>query len=405
VNLLCHEPPQPERSRYSVGSDPISAGDLEMLDLRQPHQATLIQVVPERTVEPNGVADYARSLACTLRTHWGVNTAFVTGTPSPEASRIVDEWQTISVATRRSRCFVDTITSLQAASNASAVLIHLSGYGYQERGAPLWLLKGLRMWKSQEKRVPLITVFHELYAVGQVWQSSFWLSPLQKQIARGILTLSSKVITPTVLYRDQLKNWSRNHVEVTCMPVFSNVGEPADVPPPCARSATAVVFGREGVEDRLFGRYREAVERTAATLGIKQIVDVGPRARSVQPAVGGVPIASKGTLPQEVVSELLQRVRFGFVAYPVCAIAKSGVFAAYAAHGVIPVVFSDEREVSDGLEPGRHFLDGLRLEGVATAKALRSVQSELRSWYVPHCLRVQAESIQKYIMNIMGRST
>ena len=42
---------------------------------------------------------------------------------------------------------------------------------------------------------------------GRPWQSAFWLSPLQKQIARSILNLSSVAITPTDLYSKRLSEW------------------------------------------------------------------------------------------------------------------------------------------------------------------------------------------------------
>src|SRR5262249_21374532 len=61
------------------------------------------------------------------------------------------------------------------------------------------------------------------------------------------------------------------------------------------------------------------------------------------------------------VSELLERTRFGFIAYPLDFIGKSSVFAAYSAHGVVPIVLSDKHGAFDGLQPVRHFLDGLRL--------------------------------------------
>jgi hypothetical protein len=126
--------------------------------------------------------------------------------------------------------------------------------------------------------VPLVTIFHELYASGRPWQSAFWLSPLQKHIARRILNLSSLAITPTDLYRKRLSRLREDSaIKITAMPVFSNVGEPSCVAPPCTRSAAAVVFGLAGVEDRLFGTYRLQTERIISALGIETIFDVGPR--------------------------------------------------------------------------------------------------------------------------------
>jgi hypothetical protein len=132
-------------------------------------------------------------------------------------------------------------------------------------------------------------------------------------------------------------------IKITAMPVFSNVGEPGCGSAPCERAAAAVVFGLAGVEDRIFGTYRFEIERIISALGIEKILDVGPRFSSMPRTFAGAPVISKGVLPQGAVSELLQRARFGFVAYPLDFIGKSGIFAAYAAHGVIPIVLSDKQ--------------------------------------------------------------
>jgi hypothetical protein len=80
--------------------------------------------------------------------------------------------------------------------------------------------------------VLLVAIFHELYASGRPWQSAFWLSPLQKHIARSILNLSSLAITPTDLYRKRLSRFRKDSaIKITTMPVFSNVGEPSCVAP------------------------------------------------------------------------------------------------------------------------------------------------------------------------------
>jgi len=246
--------------------------------------------------------------------------------------------------------------------------------------------------------VPLLTIFHELYASGRPWQSAFWVSPLQKQIMRSILKLSSAAITTTDLYSKRLSEWrDGDATKITAMPVFSNVGEPDCECAPCARTAAAVVFGLAGVEDRIFGIYRSEVERIISALSIEKIFDVGPRLSAMPRTLAGAPVISKGVLPQGAVSELLQRARFGFVAYPLDLIGKSTVFAAYAAHGVVPIVLSEKQGAADGLQPARHFLDGLRLGTGASAEDLPSIQRELFRWYRSHSLKVQAEFLANSI--------
>jgi hypothetical protein len=257
------------------------------------------------------------------------------------------------------------------------------------------------MWRRSAPRIPLFTIFHELYATGWPWQSSFWLSPVQKRIARNILNLSSGVVVPTDLHRKRLLQWRAcSDIEITRMSVFSNVGEPGCGLPSSARPPTAVVFGLASVEDRTFGRYRSEIEQIVKILGINKILDVGPRVSSVPSTLAGVPLVSKGVLPRAAVSELLQQAKFGFVVYPFDVLGKSGVFAAYAAHGIVPIVFPERRGSFDGLEAGRHFLDGLHLETSVGADALVMIQSQLFSWYASHSLHVQASFLERSIRSV-----
>ena len=64
-----------------------------------------------------------------------------------------------------------------------------------------------------------------------------------------------------------------------------------------ARPATAVVFGLAGVEDRLYGLYRQQLEDVVAAMGIEKVLDVGPRLSSAPGILAGVPVISKGVLP------------------------------------------------------------------------------------------------------------
>ena len=368
---------------------------------RQRYKPTLIQVVPWRGAEPNGVADYSLALARALAARNGLKSVFLSGTQSAQAMPMQDEWKTVFLPRRQAQCMADTLWSLSAETPV-AVVLHFSGYGYQKRGVPLWLVEGLRIWARRARHVPLVTIFHELYASGRPWQSAFWLSPLQKHIARSILNLSSLAITPTDLYRKRLSRLRKDSaIKITAMPVFSNVGEPSCVAPPCTRGATAVVFGLAGVEDRFFTTYRSRTERIIATLGIETIFDVGPRLSPMPRTLAGALVISKGVLAERAVSELLLRTKFGFVAYPTDFIAKSSRFAAYAAHGVVPIVFSEKQGAFDGLQPSQHFLDGLRLGTGASAQDLASIQRKLFTWYTSHSLTVQADFLVNSISRVL----
>jgi hypothetical protein len=195
-----------------------------------------------------------------------------------------------------------------------------------------------------------------------------------------------------------LLEW-KPRAHIASMPVFSNVGEPEHVPPLGARRPSAVVFGLAGVEDRLFRDLRPQLERAIVCLGIEEIIDIGPRFLKPPTSLAGVPVISKGTLPPFAISELLQQARFGFVAYPFDVLGKSGVFAAYAAHGTLPVVFAARRGSFDGLQAGRHFLDGLKLRETFDVHELAMIPSELSAWYEGHSAKNQARLLDQFVVH------
>ena len=130
-------------------------------------------------------------------------------------------------------------------------------------------------------------------------------------------------------------------------------------------------------------------------MGIQRILDIGPRSFPIPDALAGAPVVPKGAVPPRAVSELLQHSRFGIVAYPYDVLGKSGVFAAYAAHGIVPIVFPDRRGSFDGLEAGRHLIDGFQLGAAVEAGRLASLQSQLFDWYGAHSLPVQAGLLER----------
>ena len=102
----------------------------------QQYRPTLIQVVARRTAEPDGVTHYALALARALRAYKGVNSVFLSGTPSVDAMPVEDDWKTVCVPKRKAQILADTVQLLSAETKARAVVLHFSGYGYQKRGVP-----------------------------------------------------------------------------------------------------------------------------------------------------------------------------------------------------------------------------------------------------------------------------
>src|SRR5437899_166507 len=119
---------------------PLLAIENTMLNLER----TFIHIVPRSLAEPNGVADYASALAAALSSY-SIDSVFLSATPPASASP--NQHKMFFLQKRNSQALVAALQSLTRQSDAPTVLLHFSGYGYEKRGVPLWLVRGLRKWK------------------------------------------------------------------------------------------------------------------------------------------------------------------------------------------------------------------------------------------------------------------
>jgi hypothetical protein len=182
----------------------------------------------------------------------------------------------------------------------------------------------------------LVTVFHELFATGQPWQSSFWLSPFQRRLAARMCRTSDGAVTSLARYAARLRKWSPR-ATVTTLPVFSTLGETAQPLPPADRRPALVVLGSPGLRRRAYLTTESELRAACAALAVEEIVDIG-HGPVAPDSVGSVPVRKMGFVDSEAVAKLLATCRAGFICYPAEFLGKSTVFAAYCAHGMVPIV-------------------------------------------------------------------
>src|ERR1051325_4758398 len=149
----------------------------------------LIQIVPYLPPALSGVGDYAFLLARKLRSAHGINTRFLVADGSWRGGPELDGFAVESIANGDPASLQK---SLSAAGAAAPVILHYVGYGYEKRGCPLWLIRGLESWKRNHRVRRLLVIFHELYASGSPWQSSFWNSPVQRWITARLARLADE---------------------------------------------------------------------------------------------------------------------------------------------------------------------------------------------------------------------
>lgn len=347
----------------------------------------LIQIVP-RLRRYDGVSDYALGLADALSAHHGTTSIFIEAGTQPGGA--------VPMSGELHRCPAGSVAGLAmalgragAAKPDARVLLHYVGYGYAKRGAPLWLVRSIRE-SRRVLRYRLGVVFHELYAGGRPWQSSFWLSGLQQILSRRLALECDGIL----LTREGNRNWLRlagvlagKRVEV--LPAPSAVGEPASVERPGARDAALVVWGGGGVKRTVYGERWGDVQRFCAARGVVRIEDIGVPAQAYPRSP--IELRVHGLLPTADVAAVLGRSRFGLAVYPQAFLAKSSVLAAYAVHGTVPVVLGEPcAEVMDGLVPDRHFL-WLRASGT---RDLDEVAGAMRDWYRGHTWAQHAGAVR-----------
>jgi len=314
----------------------------------------VLQIVPRLPPPEEGVGSYALCLEQALAVH-GISTHFLTPEEGGLARRMEE-------------------------AEADAVLLHYANYGYQRRGCPFWLPGALRRSRARRR----VTVFHEVYATGPPWRSSFWTQPFQRRIAAAVARTSDALITSLDLYVRRIGP-AASPEKTWVTPVFSTVGEPREVPPLSSRARRMVIFGGRGARGRAYGEMRRDLADACRALAVEEIVDVGPPLEQPVESVDGVPVRQRDILPAAEVGALLCDSLAGFVAYPELFLPKSTIFAAYCAHGVLPVQAWRRRSPAGGAAP------------VWSGGDPQEAASAALAWYGGHSLERQVERFRELL--------
>jgi len=392
--IACHAV---EFSRSDRTSENAAEIEKTMSDRPQTQPASapqnIIQIVPRLPPLVDGLGDYALNLAHQMWVDRHISTQFIVCDPAWQGHIIessVDVLPTHSADALLS-LLLDKDSSER--TRASTLLLHYSNYGYAKRGCPFWLVDGIDRWlKTGNKR--LVTMFHELYATShKPWTSSFWLSATQKQLATRTAYLSDRCLTSRESYAQELTHLTSGYLSaVPTLPVFSGVGELQEITPIATRPPRLVVFGQAANRLRVYQKSLAALQRVCQQLEITEVWDIGTPLELNLTEIGDVPIVALGKQSAAEVGQILLHSRAGFIDYFSGSLAKSTIFAAYCAHGLVPLCTFDRSppQDCDGLVAGKHYNladsapNGLNLEVAQT------IADHAYKWYQTHCLAVQA---------------
>ncbi|WP_395739484.1 hypothetical protein [Prosthecobacter sp.] len=352
----------------------------------------VVQIVPLFFPSSCGVGDYARLIATEWRNRGQFRSRFLVadkqglGDHSPEGSEIH----------RLARDGLGKLSGLAGESVAGLVLQY-SGYGYARRGAPLWLVRTLKSFRRHAPYVPVMTMFHEVAAKGPVNTSAFWMRPLQLHVARQLKTLSDVTMTNCETNAKALDALSgRSSRSTVILPVLSNFGEPSWAKLSAQRSARMVVFTSQFGGKAPDAGFWNALSDAASKVGASEVTMIG---RSVDvPSGVGLPVLQPGFLDAGEASAILAKSAFGYVFHGTSLLGKSGVFAAYAAHGVAPLIQTDAGHLPDGLVDGTTYYALQRaLPAGDPASFFEKIRHNAWQWYLPHDLAATADAYAKLL--------
>lgn len=290
-------------------------------------------------------------------------------------------------------------TEIEPVIQSDCLYLQYSGYGYAKRGAPLWLLQAL---ERKRHKIPKLGIFfHELYAFGPPWSSAFWLSPVQRHIARRLAELSDFWITN----REDSAQWLRRYAgdkPHAVLPVFSTVGEMPVYSQ--IRARKIVVFGGAGLRLATYRAAGDALFSWARRQAL-EIHDIGP-------AITDPMVASRllnegvlvhGRLEPTEISRLLADAMFGVVAYPAFVIGKSSVFAAFCAHGVCPVLITKDFDELEGCLANVHFYPGIPPINIAPNEA-GQIGLSAWQWYQSHSISMHVTCLESLASGVVYKN-
>ena len=348
-----------------------------------PDEKHLLQIVPHTPGSFDGVGDYALTLAKALFDDYGIRTTFLvahgTRVENKEGFEIISGF---------------SAEALHAATQPiDHVLLHYANYGYEARGRPVALRKFAQALR-RNFRGRWITMFHELWASGPPWRSAFWTRPAQVKIARQIMDLSDSCFVSNQVIASEIRRCDPAK-PIHQLPVMSNFGEP-QLHDFSGRSPMRwAICGGAALIARSLRSFIAAIPSIPAAFRPERLHLIGGRREpGIDHLLQGLTSVSGTYHPEisaEAASEILTQCSFGWLDYfgrgkvwPGM-IFKSGSFAAYCAHGIVPVFSHEEGDLEMDRDrfPGPFAVAGSTVRFPQPEK-LPEISGEIYSWYQRH---------------------
>jgi hypothetical protein len=355
----------------------------------------VISIIPNLPPTIDGLGDYALSLARVMSDAFSIETHFVVGNHKWQGARSIDGYS-IDRINRRSQNellkIFDRISDQQ--DGEITIFLNLAIYGYARWGTPFWLVSAIESYRALAPKVRIVTMFHELSnPPGAPWRHMFWTARAQLEVLRRIFDASDVVVTSNAKYADILHQLVGNPgASIELFPVASNIGEVANPKALHDRQRRLVVFGQRGSRMNAYREGQAQMAQVCQDLQIESIVDIGPTVDLPYAVIRDIRIQSLGERSAAEVSAIMADSIAGFMQYDSSLLAKSGIFAAYSAHGLLPVVCARGGQKNDGLSADINYLSlwHTRIPSI-TIETAQTIAKNAHQWYSNHNLCAQGD--------------
>lgn len=369
---------------------PTSDSDLAIPAQTEGAALEIVQIVPRLPPHTDGVGDYALRLSDQLWADYRIYSHFLVFKLGLQLDPLESGFSVTSLAEHSAEALLAALPA-----SVQGIIVHYSNYPYLNGplDAPFWLPKALKL-AIQQRKLTLVVMFHELPTLK--FKAIKIINPLQSQVSRQLAQLAHGVITDSARFQARLSRWT--HHPIPCIPDFSTVGEPSDIPPLANRQKRLVVFGGND-RSRVYNHHLPQVLQTCLRLGIGEIIDIG-RPLNLNPAdFGEIRLTEMGFQPATVVSELILNSVAGMIDYTRFPgdLGKSTVFAAFTSHGTLPIVTAYNPSEGDGLFLNQHYVTPTEVQPPIHWQALQTIASRAYQWYHGHSLSQNAQVFATYL--------
>jgi len=346
----------------------------------------VVHIVPTLPPAINGLGDFCKILANNLARDQSVKNVFMVANGPPGKT-----WPDIHVF--NSSTFLDVL----AGQAPDVVILQYVGYAYNKYALPFYLVRGLERCKQQYK-FKLLVFFHELYSSsGSLLKLPFYTQGLQRSIVRGLLDIADKAFTNCSQYKEILNmmvaDRQRSENLIECTGIFSNIPEDLINPSAAKDDGTLVVFGSAVRRRAVYanGSFPDLLK----ALRIRVVYDIGPGDICFESS--SVTVERTGALQPEQLAQYLNKTKYGALSYKPELLAKSGIFSAYAAFGIIPVnVLESGKPLCDNLIEGKNCFN---IKTIAAIMNDSEPVKHVMAWYKTRNQQTVASRIKVHLEN------